>query len=157
MAKIFVAVAPETMNEEFIIRMGAGKRVVEFQKVAGDAIDVEGCNFYCLDYGEHMKVAEAREYAKCISVQKQFFGDKGRIFGMMLAGNNVTMERFLNEIVEEVPEEESEDEESEDNNEAQDSSYDCEEQPNGQSSEEQESEDYDYDTEEQESEDNNNI
>ena len=111
MAKIFVAVAPGTMNEEFIIRMGHGKRVENFLCVKGDAIEVDGCNFYCLDYGEHMKVGEAREYAKCISAQKQFFTDKGRIFGMMLAGNNITMERFLNEIVEEVPEEESDDDE----------------------------------------------
>ena len=58
-----------------------------------------------------MRVSEAKEYAKCISMQKQFFQDKGRIFGMMLAGNNITMERFLNEIVEEVPEEESDDDE----------------------------------------------
>ena len=105
MAKIFVAVASDTPNDKMIFNMAKKPIVMEMQCLPGTSIDVEGFNFYCIDYGEKMKLDTVRKIAQALQFHKKMFNDKGTIYRLMLAGNNVTMDRFLEEVIEEVEDE----------------------------------------------------
>lgn len=108
MAKIFVAVESGTQNDKMICQMAQKPMVKNSEFLPGALIDVDGWNFYCLDYGEAMKLNEIKKIGQALQIHKKVFGDKGVIYRIMIAGNNVTMDRFLEEAIEEVEDEEEE-------------------------------------------------
>ena len=113
MAKIFIAVASGTQNDKMINAMATKPMVKHTELLPGKAIGVDGWNFYCLDYGESTKLDTVKKIGQALQIHKQVFGDKGTIHRIMLAGNNITMDRFLEEAIEEVEDDEEVEEDGE--------------------------------------------